>query len=179
MLLLKSIRHFNLSDCRLVWFDQQMPLRSFVDDELCQQFGRRLDFSTPPTDVQQIFEQSLSPVLCALPESEKTHWFPGRTQVLSAAFIPLVCLGDLQGMLLFGSPLLERFTGTKATDFIARMGLILAVCLQNNIHREQIRLLSMLDNLTQVKNRRCFDQDIKAEVARSRRNGTPLSCFVY
>lgn len=176
-LLIKSIRHFELSDCRLVWFDQQMPLRSFVDEDLRLQFGHRLVFSDMQAEIEQIFSQSLAPVLRPLNSEQKEHWFPSGTKVLSAAFIPLVCQGNLQGALLFGSPLEERFNGSKATDFIARMGLILAVCLQNSIHREQIRLLSMLDNLTKVKNRRCFDQDMKSEVGRSRRNGTPLSCL--
>ena len=176
-LLLKSIRHFDLSDCRLVWFDQKMPLCSFVDDEIKEQFSHRLVFSEFQQEIEALFSDTLAPALCALTPEQKNHWFPSGTKVLSAAFIPLVCQGSLQGALLFGSPVLERFSHEKATDFIARMGLILAVCLQNNIHREQIRLLSMLDNLTKVKNRRCFDQDIKGEVARSRRNNTPLSCL--
>jgi len=177
ILLFKSIRHFDLSDCRLLWFDYQQPMRSFISEDIRQQFGHRLVFSGMQDDVEQLFKQSLSPKLTALTPVEKLRWFPGRTHVLSAAFIPLICQGSLQGALLLGSPEEKRFSQEKATDFIAHMGLILSVCLQNNINREQIRLLSMLDNLTKVKNRRCFDQDIRAEVARSKRNQQPLSCL--
>ncbi len=177
VLLFKSIRHFDLSDCRLVWFDHQQPLRSLISEEIRQQFGHRLVFSGMQVDVESLFLSSNEPRLQPLSPVEKLRWFPGRTHVLSAAFIPLYCQGNLQGALLLGSPDIERFQQNKATDFMAHMGLILSVCLQNNINREQIRLLSMLDNLTKVKNRRCFDQDIKSEISRSRRNQTPLSCL--
>lgn len=176
-LLIKSIRHFELSDCRIIWFDSELPMRSLITEDVRSQFGHRLVFSGMYDDVHSLFNNHHSPILRALTPVEKLRWFPGRTHVLSAAFMPLMCQGKIQGAVLFGSPDVKRFSADKATDFIAHMGLILSVCMQNSINREQIRLLSMLDNLTKVKNRRCFDQDIRTEISRAQRSHQPLSCL--
>ena len=177
VLLYKSNRHFDLSDCRLIWFDRQQSLRPLVEESARQQFGHRLVFSGMTHDVEGLFGDSLKPVLRALTPVEKLRWFPGKTHVESAAFMPLVCNGVLVGSFNLGSPELKRFSSDKAVDFMAHMGLIAAMCLQNSAIKEQIRLLSMMDNLTQVKNRRCFDDDINKEVSRAQRHGQPLSCL--
>lgn len=177
VLLYKSMRHFDLSDCRLIWFDREQSLRPLVDEIIRQQFGHRLVFSNMAQDVENLFGIHLKPILRALTPIEKTRWFPGKTYIESAAFIPLVCNGVLVGSFNLASPDLQRFTSDKAVDFMAHMGLIAAMCLQNSAIKEQIRLLSMMDNLTQVKNRRCFDNDINKEVSRAQRSGQPLSCL--
>lgn len=177
-LMSKSIRHFDISDCRLVWFDSQQVLRPLIDEETLARYGHRLVFSGLTYDIETLFEnRELTPILKPLSPVDKLRWFPGKTQVASAAFIPLIQKGLLVGAYLLGSPELKRFTPDKATDFIAHMGLIASMCLQSNVNQEQIRMLSMLDNLTKVKNRRCFDNDIRKEIARSRRNNQPLSCL--
>lgn len=177
VLVFKSILHFDLSDCRLIWFDEQQSLRPLLLESDRQQFGHRLVFSGLTYDVESLFERQRRPILKPLTPVEKLRWFPGRTHVESAAFIPLVCRGKLVGSFHMGSPDLHRFSADKASDFMAHMGMIAAMCLQNTATQEQMRLLSMLDNLTKVKNRRSFDHDINAEVARAQRNRQPLSCL--
>lgn len=176
-LLFTSIRHFTLSDCRLVWFDREQELRLSLSDSTRQQCGHRLVFNSMMAEIDDIFSQHYKPVLTPLGEQEKPLWFPGKTVVQSAAFIPLLCSGALAGCIILGSSEPTRFTSDKAVDFMAHMGLIAAMCLQNSANKECIRRLSMIDNLTQVKNRRCFDSDINKEVARAQRAGQPLSCL--
>ncbi len=176
-LLYTSIRHFTLSDCRLVWFDREQELRLSLSDITLKQCGHRLVFNSLITDIEGIFLGQYKPVLKPLSEQEKPHWFPGKTVVQSAAFIPLLCGGVLAGCIILGSSEESRFTSDKAVDFMGHMGLIAAMCLQNSANKECIRRLSMIDNLTQVKNRRCFDDDISKEVARAQRASQPLSCL--
>lgn len=176
-LLLKSYQRFDLSDCRLIWFDDQQTFRPLLSESDRKQYGHRLVFSGMSFDVEGLFKNKQTPILRALSPSEKLRWFPGKTNVATAAFIPLICGGKLVGSLNFASPKIDRFTEDKGVDFITHMGFIVAICLQNQIAQEQIRLLGLLDNLTKVKNRRSFDQDIKTEVARAKRNKQPLSCL--
>lgn len=176
-LLYRAIRHFDLSDCRLIWFDRQLSMRSLVEEQVRQQFGHRLVFSSLAVDIENLFGEAKKPILSVLSPMDKLHWFPGKTHVLSAAFIPLFSGGNLSGCYLLGSPDAGRFTTDKAVDFIGHMGLIAGMCLQNMAIREQVRLLGMMDGLTQVKNRRCFDIDISKEVSRAQRSGRPLSCL--
>lgn len=177
VLLFKSILHFELSDCRLIWFDELQSLRALVQETDRQQCGHRLVFSGLTHEVEQLYVTQKKPILRPLTPVEKLRWFPGRTHVESAAFIPLICRGKLVGSFQMGSPESKRFTADKAFDFMAHMGMIAAMCLQNMAAQEQIRLLSLLDNLTKVKNRRAFDLDINAEVARAQRTQQPLSCL--
>lgn len=177
VLLLKSYLHFDLSDCRLLWLEEDQLLRSLLPQEIRQQFGHRLVFSGMRDDIEQLFSHQQAPILKALTPTEKLHWFPGRTHVESAAFIPLICRGQLLGCLNLASPEKLRFSCDKAVDFMAHMGFISAICLQNMSAQEQLRRLSLLDNLTKVKNRRSFDKDIQIEIARSRRSSQPLSCL--
>lgn len=177
VIVFQSIRHFDLSDCRLIWFDDHQTLRPLLAESDRQQFGHRLVFSGMSYDVESLFKHRRDPILRALTPTEKLRWFPGRTHVESAAFLPLFSKNKLVGSFHLGSPEAGRFSDDKAVDFMAHMGLIAAMCLQNMAAQEQIRLLSMLDNLTKVKNRRSFDQDIQAEVSRAQRNRQPLSCL--
>lgn len=176
-LLFTAMRHFDLADCRLIWFDRQHIIRPLVDESTRQQFGHRLIFTALNEDVEELFKRTLKPVLRPLTPMEKVRWFPGKTQVASVAFLPLVRNGELMGCLLLGSHDEKRFTPDKAVDFMSHMAMIASLCLQNSVNQEQVRLLSMLDNLTKVKNRRAFDDDMRKEVARAHRSGEALSCL--
>lgn len=175
IVLYQSIRHFELSDCRLLWFEKP-ALAPLLNNQIIKQYGHRLTLR-PDATASELFAKGKTPKLHRFQEGEKAHWFPGKTQVLSAAFVPLYAGKQLLGVLLFGSFEKHRFAGDKSTDFMAHMGLIAGRCLQGLIQQEQIQRLSMLDTLTQVKNRRCFDQDMQQEVAKARRNQQPLSCL--
>ena len=177
VLVFKAYLHFDLSDCRLIWFDDAQALGELIPASELKQFGHRLVFNGMTSAVEALFQQQRTPVLRALTADEKLRWFPGRTHVESAAFIPLICRGKLVGSFNLASTHAERFSGDKRADFMAHMGFIAAMCLQNMASQEQIRVLSMLDNLTKVKNRRSFDLDINAEVSRAQRHAQPLSCL--
>jgi diguanylate cyclase (GGDEF)-like protein len=176
-LLNASLDHFTLTDCRLIWFDRHQDLRSLIPESVRNEFGHRILFNGLLHEIEQEFLGNYKPVLRALKKDEKIHWFPGVEDVQSVAFIPLVCDGTLAGCLVLGSVEEKRFTSDKAVDFMAHMGLIAAVCVQNSANKERIRRLSMMDNLTQVKNRRCFDSDINKEVAKAQRAEESLSCL--
>ncbi len=177
LLLTTSNVHFNLSDSRLIWLDDDQLLRSMLPTDVREQFGHRLLFSGMDDDVHELFEHRDLPILKCLSSSEKVRWFPGNTVIESAAFIPLICRGQLIGCLNLASSEKKRFSCDKAVDFMAHMGFISAICLQNMCAQEQVRQLSLLDNLTKVKNRRAFDQDLHIEIARSHRTQEPLSCL--
>lgn len=173
-----ALRHFSLADCRLVWLERHLALRDLVPETASKSFAYRLLFNGLQKELDALFPQPpFLPVLRTVTAREKGIWFPGESQVQSAAVIPLVCDGVLAGAYLLGSSDAMRFSADKAVDFMAHMGLIASMCLQNSANKERIHRLSMMDNLTQVKNRRCFDSDISKEVARAQRSGEPLSCL--
>lgn len=95
----------------------------------------------------------------------------------SVAVLPLKRRGRLVGSLNLGSRDLTRFAPGMATDFIERLAGIIAICFENVANHERLKHVSLADPLTGVHNRRYFDQRLREESDRARRNRRPLSCL--
>ncbi|TAK63268.1 sensor domain-containing diguanylate cyclase [Methylobacter sp.] len=100
-------------------------------------------------------------------------------QPTSVAIIPLSRHGKYLGTLNLGSYQLDRFADNMATDFIEHLSSVVSICLENNLHIEEIRQVSYIDALTGVNNRRFLEQRIDEELKRSQRNAEPLSCQFF
>lgn len=104
--------------------------------------------------------------------------FPGGRPLRSVALIPLPRQERLTGTLNFGSLDAKRFTRHHATDFLAHLGIIAAVCLENAVNRARLLRSGMTDFLTGWHNRRYLHTRIKEELARAQRHGTPVACLM-
>lgn len=97
--------------------------------------------------------------------------------VRSLAYLPLRRGAEIDGALVLGSTDAKRFTPQHATDFLNRFAVIAALCLENGINRERLRLAGLTDALTGLYNRRYLESRLAAEVARARRHQQLLSCL--
>jgi len=95
----------------------------------------------------------------------------------SVAVIPLVRQNRLIGYLNLGSFSAERFLTTMATDFIERLGSIIAICLENVLNNERLVYIGLTDPLTNVSNRRYVEQRTLEEIARARRQSYGIACM--
>ncbi|MBR7794185.1 sensor domain-containing diguanylate cyclase [Undibacterium sp. FT147W] len=95
----------------------------------------------------------------------------------SVAVIPLVRQNRLIGYLNLGSFCAERFLTTMATDFIERLGSIIAICLENVLNNERLVYIGLTDPLTNVSNRRYVEQRTLEEIARARRQSYGIACM--
>jgi diguanylate cyclase (GGDEF)-like protein len=95
----------------------------------------------------------------------------------SVAIIPLIRQTKLLGCLNLGSKDSERFTADMGTDFIERLGSIIAICLENVINSERLTQIGLTDALTNVSNRRCVEQRMLEEIARARRQHYGIACM--
>lgn len=106
------------------------------------------------------------------------HLFPPQpSPVHSHACLPLLRNGELVGVLNLGSFDAQRFVPGSGTEFLERLAAIVAICLDNCANHQRVRQLGLTDPLTQVNNRRYFDQRLGEEAARVQRHGQPLSCM--
>jgi len=112
-----------------------------------------------------------SPYVGLFPHIEK--------QPVSVAITPLTRRSKYLGTLNLGSYQQDRFADNMATDFIEHLSSVISVCLENNLHVEEIKRISYIDVLTGVNNRRFFEQRIGEELKRSQRNAGPLSCQFF
>lgn len=96
----------------------------------------------------------------------------------SLALIPLLRGGQLEGVLVFGSRDPRRFTSELASDFLAHLGIVAAVCIENAVNRARLVRSGLTDFLTGFHNRRYLHARLCEELARAQRAGQPVACLM-
>jgi two-component system, cell cycle response regulator len=104
--------------------------------------------------------------------------FPGSSNLKSAALLPLPRKDRATGALCFGSRDPKRFTRHHGTDFLAHLGAVSAVCLENAVNRARLLRAGITDFLTGWHNRRYLQQRLKEELARAQRRGGTIACLM-
>jgi len=102
---------------------------------------------------------------------------PGVTHG-SIALIPLPRDNRAIGVITFGSRDRQRFTTDLAADFLAHLGVIVAISLENAVNRARLVRSGVTDFLTGWHNRRYFHNRLREELARSERTGKALACLM-
>jgi len=96
----------------------------------------------------------------------------------SVALIPLPRDSRAIGVMTFGSRDPQRFTGDLAADFLAHLGVIVAISLENAVNRARLVRSGVTDFLTGWHNRRYFHNRLREELARAERTGKALACLM-
>jgi len=104
--------------------------------------------------------------------------FPGAASLQSAAFVPLPLKDRNIGALCFGSRDPHRFTRHHATDFLAHLGAVAGVGLENAINRTRLLRAGITDFLTGWHNRRYLQQRLEEELAGAQRRGGEVACLM-
>jgi diguanylate cyclase (GGDEF)-like protein len=103
---------------------------------------------------------------------------PKSRQNGSLALIPLRRSGQLDGVLVFSSSDRFRFNRELATDFLAHLGVVAAICLENAVNRARLVRSGLTDFLTGFHNRRYLHARLCEELARAQRNHQPIACLM-
>jgi two-component system, cell cycle response regulator len=143
-----------------------------------------------PEEFKQIFFVdsliSLAPQLSALHKpwlgpfvgADHHLLFPGAQSLRSAALVPLPRKDLATGALCFGSRDPARFTRHHGTDFLAHLGAVAAVCIENAVNRARLLRAGITDFLTGWHNRRYLQQRLKEELARAQRRAGTIACLM-
>lgn len=97
--------------------------------------------------------------------------------IRTVALLPLTRRGELIGSLNVGSASAERYNSACATDFLERLAQIVAICLENALSQERLKMVGLTDVLTGVQNRRYFEHRCPVEISQARRYKHPLACI--
>ena len=169
---------FQVDAVALVLHDPQHEIRHLL--------GEGLD-SESLRDVQ--FVESLFPLAPQLSMLEKP-WFgrfreadhalltPRVRGLSSIALVPLRRGEQLDGVLVLGSRDAARFTPGLAGDFLAHLGVIAAICLENAVNRARLVRSGLTDFLTGFHNRRYLQSRLREELARAQRDKAPVACLM-
>jgi diguanylate cyclase (GGDEF)-like protein len=167
-------------------FDVQ-AVRLLLADPEHQLAGLLNDLGINPRQFPELRLLEDTEIACGRLARQRSPWLGAWQQQLhgrllpqrglrSLAYLPLQ-RGEIQGALALGSSDPKRFTSEHATDFLNRFAVVAALCLENGINRERLRLSGLTDGLTGLYNRRYLEMRLAAEVARARRHEQALSCL--
>jgi prephenate dehydrogenase len=114
----------------------------------------------------------------ALRRSRSSFVVSGKRHLKSTALVPLPRKDRATGALCFASRDPTRFTRHHATDFLAHLGAVAAVCIENAVNRARLLRAGITDFLTGWHNRRYLQQRLKEELARAQRRGGTIACLM-
>jgi two-component system, cell cycle response regulator len=103
---------------------------------------------------------------------------PGVRSGGSLALIPLTRQEQLDGVLVFFSADPRRFSAALASDFLAHLGVVAAICIENAVNRARLVRSGMTDFLTGFHNRRYLQARLREELARAQRARQPVACLM-
>ena len=101
-----------------------------------------------------------------------------QLRIGSVALIPLPRNGRSIGVLAFASRDRRRFSRDLASDFLAHLGVIISICLENTVNRTRLTLSGVTDYLTGLHNRRYLQERLREEVARAERQRGSVACLM-
>jgi two-component system cell cycle response regulator len=102
----------------------------------------------------------------------------GAGHLKSTAIVPLPRKDRATGALCFASRDATRFTRHHGTDFLAHLGAVAAVCIENAVNRARLLRAGITDFLTGWHNRRYLQQRLKEELSRAQRRGSTIGCLM-
>ena len=168
---------FKLDCCTLLLQDDDLSLRRLIPQTVLNsehdQFLTLLNF---PVELEKLHYLSKH-ITTGTYHLAKHQWLMDNSQIESIAVMPLIRRGKIMGVFCCGSFDRHRFQAHAACDFLQRLSFIMAVCIENALNLERLKLSTMTDALTQVHNRRFFDQRLPEELARSDRSMKAISCL--
>jgi len=103
---------------------------------------------------------------------------PGIAPPGSLALIPLRRHEQLDGVLVFSSTDPFRFTHELASDFLAHLGLVAGICVENAVNRARLLRSGLTDFLTGFHNRRYLHARLREELARAQRARKSIVCLM-
>jgi two-component system, cell cycle response regulator len=103
---------------------------------------------------------------------------PGLAPTGSLALVPLRRQEQLDGVLVFSSADPFRFSSELASDFLAHLGLVAAICVENAVNRARLLRSGLTDFLTGFHNRRYLHARLREELARAQRSRQSLACLM-
>lgn len=104
--------------------------------------------------------------------------FPAREELRSVALLSLTRQDRLIGSLNFGSREPQRFQAALGTEFLHQLAVIAAFSLESTVNRARLVRSGFTDALTGWHNRRYLQTRLHEELARCRREQTPLTCLM-
>lgn len=170
---------YQLEGVVLALQDPQYEIRHLLwGDPIVEEHRREIQFVDRLAMLAPVAEGLKRPWLGRYREKQHAALFPGVEGLGSVALVPMRHSDAIEGVLMFGSADKARFGAQLATDFLAHLGLVSAVCLENGVNRARLLRSGFTDFLTGFYNRRYLQARLREELARAQRLGHTLALLM-
>src|SRR6202045_2387425 len=170
---------YQLDDVELILYDPQHEIRHLLSGD-----GPALEelpgvcFVDALTTVAPQLANLERPWLGPFHKADHGLLLPQVARAGSLALIPLRRHEQLDGVLVFSSVDPSRFTQELASDFLAHLGLVAAICIESAVNRARLLRSGYTDFLTGFHNRRYLHARLREELARAQRAGQSIVCLM-
>jgi len=170
---------YQLDDVELFLHDPQHEIRHLLSgDGLQLEALPGVCFVDALTTVAPQLANLERPWLGPFHKADHELLLPGVAPPGSLALIPLRRHEQLDGVLVFSSVDPLRFTQELASDFLAHLGLVAAICIESAVNRARLLRSGYTDFLTGFHNRRYLHARLREELARAQRAGQSIVCLM-
>ena len=170
---------YQLEGVTLILNDPQHEIRHLIaGDDLLREPLAGVVFVDALTTVAPQLTSLERPWLGPYRRADHELLLPGPARAASLALVPLRRHDELDGVLVFVSTDPNRFTQELASDFLAHLGLVAAICVENAVNRARLMRSGLTDFLTGFHNRRYLHARLREELARAQRLRQPLACLM-
>lgn len=170
-------KSFGLQDVSFHLADPEHRVRNlFAQCGLSAENFPKVHFVNRVSDLVPVIQGLGTPRIGSYRDHIHAGLFSRDIDIRSVALLPLT-RGEVRGSINLGSDDPQRYTHRHATDFLHRLSVIAAVCLENAINREQLIIHGYTDPLTNLRNRRYLEIRLLEEIASALRYRQPLSCL--
>src|SRR2546430_5969438 len=169
---------YQLDDVGVILHDPQHEIRHLLSgDGLALEQLPGVCFVDALTTVAPQLANLERPWLGPFHKADHELLLPGVARA-SLALIPLRRHEQLDGVLVFSSLDPLRFTQQLASDFLAHLGLVAAICVENAVNRARLLRSGFTDFLTGFHNRRYLHARLREELGRAQRARQSLVCLM-
>jgi len=170
---------YQLDAVTLVLLDPQHEIRHLMaGDGFAVEELREVQFVDSIASVAPRLPELERPWLGRYRKEEHEQLLQGAARSGSLALIPLWRSQQLDGLLVFSSFDPMRFNRELASDFLAHLGVVAAICVENAVNRARLVRSGLTDFLTGFHNRRYLQSRLREELARAQRAGKFLVCLM-
>ena len=163
----------------LVYYDPEYEMTRLLEADTEPAFDESAFVPISLEGLNSLFAPSWKPRLVPGDEAVRKQLFPGLAWTpRSVAIAPLVLHHEFVGALNQASRDAGHFVTGQATDLLEHLAAVTAMCLDNAVIHERLKLDGLTDPLTGVANRRFFERRLTEEVVRWARQGGPLCCML-
>ena len=173
------LKTFHSVECVTVaCFDPEYELTRLLENVDANDMQGQIFIGLGPDAIASLYAKPYRPWLGPFDSVAHSSLFPNVGKVGSVALAPLILKGRLIGSLNQGSPKASHFVSHDATDLLEHLAAVTAMCIDNAVSHERLKLDGLTDPLTGISNRRFFERRLTEEVGRWRRSGSSLCCVV-